>query len=161
MWINLSPNLNPNLSPNPSPNLMSSLLNTCLLPLFSISSRIKLVMIFLFYSSLGILWSKCQVIVSERGMMWYAKTRCLVRALRERVSGPYSTRLEYWIVLQPLRIWSHNFKNTLSCDQFSTIPNFFFHEKPWKSRITKTLTIYPHPGFRDAWAGTRFDQNLP
>ena len=56
MWINLSPNLNPNLSPNPSPNLMSSLLNTCLLPLFSISSRIKLVMIFLFLLVMNILF---------------------------------------------------------------------------------------------------------
>ena len=56
MWINLSPNLNQNLSPNPSPNLMSSLLNTCLLPLFSISSRIKLVMIFLFLLVMNILF---------------------------------------------------------------------------------------------------------
>ena len=56
MWINLSPNLNPNLSPNPSPNLMSSLLNTCLLPIFSTSSRIKLVMIFLFLLVMNILF---------------------------------------------------------------------------------------------------------
>ena len=33
-------------------------------------------------------------------------------------------------------------------------------QNPWKPRITKTLTIYPHPGFRDALAGTRFDQVL-
>ena len=90
MWINLSPNLNPNLNPNPSRNLMSSLLNTCLLPLFSISSRIKLVMIFLFLLVMNILFLVTNIlsrIYSSQNIFFLEHSFCQEYSLRKIFSS--------------------------------------------------------------------------
>ena len=107
MWINLSPNLNPNLSPNPSPNLMSSLLNTCLLPLFSISSRIKLVMIFLFLLVMNILF-----LVTNILLRIYSRLRYVPKGVEVRPDLIDGKHFFFSLFLQDF--FSHLFRNVLA-----------------------------------------------